>query len=396
MKLMKIKKYQFYTAAFYLVSSISLGGSLYFVKEKRESEKAIKQLEWELTNTKKQLEDLEEIENINSIEDLNKYFMGKLLFNIDYAAELSDYNSPQLYIIRPENALGEIQISESLYEKINYILSKQKIHSLYFLNLGDEIDLSKLDILAPTTRDICDRNISQEIIEVVIEDCQDNFPYKILENLNPLYIDIKQDALNDQLFAWLKADNLKDSHIIIESNSTECLEFLANTRKEIGSISIITDSDERSLELLPKLCSRKIQICSRSLYQEHLNFDISLNESTEEIEFIFYNYDMPCNKPNQLEKIKITSPNPSLYVKFSSISGRNFPHINSITYVTEETEFDFPKNTIIHFSGIKYMNRNKELFGRIEYAKDRTIDSMCESLLEESVQKRIERNEGKK
>ena len=389
---MKIKKYQFYTAAFYLVSSMSLGGSLYFLKEKKEAENEISQLEWELDNTKDELEDLEEMEKINSIADLNQYLRGRLVFNINYAAELSDYLSPQLYIARPESALGEVEISESLYRKINYILSKQKIRSLYFHNLGDEIDISKLDVLAPPNRDMYDRNISQEITEVVIDNCKDNFSYETLENIYPLYIDIRKEEFSDQFFEWLKTTNLKEIDITIESNSTECLEFLADTKKEIDSICIIADADEKHLDFIPKLHAKKIIIGSRSLYQEHLNFDISLNESTEEIEFRFYNYDMPYGSPNQLEKIKISSLNPNLNVSISSISGGGLHHFNSITYITEETEFDFPENTTIYLSGIKYIKEGQELFGKIQYEKNKSLDSLCEQLLEESVQKRIEQN----
>ena len=56
------------------------------------------------------------------------------------------------------------------------------------------------------------------------------------------------------------------------------------------------------------------------------------------------------------------------------------------------SEFDFPENTTIHFSNIKYIKEGQELFGKIQYEKNKSLDSMCEQLLEEPLQKRIEQS----
>lgn len=389
---MKIKKCQLYTAAFWLVGGVSLGGNLYFLKEKKEFDKKSLQLEQELTWTRNELENLKEIEEIRSIDDLNRYFMGKLVFYLDSAAELRNYINPQLSITRPENAFGSVEIPDALYQKINYILSKQEIRSIRLCNLDNEIDLTKLDILAPINKDMDYKNSSEELIEIVIERCHDNFNYGVLQNINPQYIEIHQDECYDSMKEWLETVNFKDIRMTIESDSTEFLAFLVDSKKEMDTIDIITDADEKNLDYIPELCARKVTICSRSIYQEHLDFDLSLNEHTEEVEFRFYNWDLPIDALNQLGKIKITYPNPNLNIMISSISGRPLHHMNSITYITEETDFDFPENSTIYLFGIKYRDKKQELNGKIQYERDKDVDSMCKQLLKNDKQKKIGTN----
>lgn len=386
---MKINKFQFYTAIFGLVSGVSLVGNFHLLKKEEESSREIFQLEQELACTQNELEDLKEIEEINSINDLNRYFKGRITINVLWT---SWCNSTQLYISRPEGAFGNIEIPEVLYQKINYIISKYEIKSVRFYNLGDEFDISKLDILAPMKPDIDLRNSGADIIELVVTDCKENFNYEALLNIKPKYIEISLDELNNPIKEWLENSHLENCEIKINSdNSYEYLKFLADTKKEIGKLNIVANADEESLSILPEIHAKKVMVDSRTYYQEKLDFDLVLNKDTESLELGFGNFDGIIKNKNKLGKIKVTSPNPNLNVAISSNMGL-LEHFHSITYVTENTSFDLPEKSTISFYNIRYSDENQILHGTIEYEKDMDLVSMLEPLLEAKVEKTIGTN----
>lgn len=386
----KMKKLQFYTTVFGLVGGISLTGNIYFLKKDRENDQRQSQLEYELKKNEYEMFKLKELEEINSVSDLSDYFSGKLNFYWDsYAWMQNTFLSPQLVIQRPENAYGNLEITDAMYEKINYILSKYHFKSLRFRNLGSEFDISKLDILKTEFDPYGDPYL--ELEEVVTENCQKGFNYEILSVLWNADIKISHCEWSESLEKWLKQANLRNKSIEIYSDETaKYLNYLTEINQEIGTLIVISNANEEHLKLLSKIDAKKVVIDSRSYYQENLNFDLVLNENTEEIQLSFINYDGVVDDPNRLGNIKITSSNPNIKVSILSKPDM-LSHANSITYITEDTKLDLPENSIVSVSRINYMYQGERctLYGKIDYQKGEEIEEMIKPLVEETIQKKI-------
>lgn len=384
---MRLNKYKIYTISLGFISGLSILGNAVLLKKDTESNKKIIEITKEANDLEKELEELEKIDQLESIDDLNEYFSGYLSFYYDNYAWMFGHCSPQLTIQKPEYVYKEINISEKLYRRIRMILSRYQINSLELINLKDEIDLQKLEI---TPYDNDSWNSQVELEELIIKEIDKDFDYQQLGTMRIDHIEISVDECTESMKRWLEQINLENTEIIINSNHFDSfLKFLIDTKKEIHTLQIISNSEENGLDLISEINAKRVIIDSRSYYQEKLDFDLSLNENTEYIEFFFTNYDGEIGEGNHLGKIKVVSENPNLSINITSNLG-TLSHVNSITYVTDKTSFDFPDQSTIRFHNIKCLGNQEKLNGTITYDKSDDIEDIIKKVEKESYQKIIE------
>lgn len=383
---MRLNKYKIYTISLGFISGLSILGNAVLLKKDTESNKKIIEITKEANDLEKELEELEKIDQLESIDDLNEYFSGYLSFYYDNYAWMFGHCSPQLTIQKPEYVYKEINISEKLYRRIRMILSRYQINSLELINLKDEIDLQKLEI---TPYDNDSWNNQVELEELIIKEIDKDFDYQQLGTMRIDHIEISVDECTESMKRWLEQINLENTEIIIDSNHFDSfLKFLIDTKKEIHTLQIISNSEENGLDLISEINAKRVIIDSRSYYQEKLDFDLSLNENTEYIEFFFTNYDGEIGEGNHLGKIKVVSENPNLSINITSNLG-TLSHVNSITYVTDKTSFDFPDQSTIRFHNIKCLGNQEKLNGTITYDKSDDIEDIIKKVEKESYQKII-------
>lgn len=383
---MRLNKYKIYTISLGFISGLSILGNAVLLKKDTESNKKIIEITKEANDLEKELEELEKIDQLESIDDLNEYFSGYLSFYYDNYAWMFGHCSPQLTIQKPEYVYKEINISEKLYRRIRMILSRYQINSLELINLKDEIDLQKLEI---TPYDNDSWNNQVELEELIIREIDKDFDYQQLGTMRIDHIEISVDECTESMKRWLEQINLENTEIIIDSNHFDSfLKFLIDTKKEIHTLQIISNSEEKGLDLISEINAKRVIIDSRSYYQEKLDFDLSLNENTEYIEFFFTNYDGEIGEGNHLGKIKVVSENPNLSINITSNLG-TLSHVNSITYVTDKTSFDFPDQSTIRFHNIKCLGNQEKLNGTITYDKSDDIEDIIKKVEKESYQKII-------
>ncbi len=384
---MRLNKYKIYTISLGFISGLSILGNAVLLKKDTESNKKIIEITKEANDLEKELEELEKIDQLESIDDLNEYFSGYLSFYYDESAWMFGHCSPQLTIKKTEYTYKKIEMTETLYRKMNMILSRYQINSLELINLKDEIDFQKLEILS---ENLNIWNSKKGLEELIVKGNDKDFDYQQLGTIRLDYIEISVDECTESMKRWLEQINLENTAIIIDSSDfSSYLKNFIDTEKEIGTLKIISNSEENGLDLISEINAKRVIIDSRSYYQEKLDFDLSLNENTEYIEFFFTNYDGEIGEGNHLGKIKVVSENPNLSINITSNLG-TLSHVNSITYVTDKTSFDFLDQSTIRFHNIKCLGNQEKLNGTITYDKSDDIEDIIKKVEKESYQKIIE------
>lgn len=382
---MRLNKYKIYTISLGFISGLSILGNTILLKKDTESNKRIVKITKEMESLEERIEELEEIDQLETLEDLNEYFSGYLSFYYDESAWMFGSCSPQLTIKKPEFSYKKIEMTSSLYRKINMIISKYSINSLELIGLDKEFDISKLELLSNNQEYFYDEIRLEELI---IKETGKDFDYEQLGEVSFDYINIIVDDCTDSMKNWLRKINLKNTRIAIHSDDYEpYLKLFIDTRKEIDTLKILSDSDEKGLNLITDINAKNVIIDSRRYYQEKLDFNLDLNNNTESIEISFTNYDGEMKEENHLGNIIITSENPNLSI--SIISNPGFlGHVTSRTYVTENTSFNLPNQSTIRFHNIRCQWKKEKLNGTVLYEKEDSIEEIVKKV-EEDYQKTI-------
>lgn len=382
---MKLNKYKIYTISLGFLSGLSVLGNVILLKKDTESNKKITKIKIEMEGLEERIEELEEIDQLETLEDLNEYFSGYLSFYYDEYAWMFGSCSPQLTIKKPEFQYKKIEMTSSLYRKINMIISKYSINSLELIGLDKDFDISKLELLSNNQEYFYDE---KRLEELIIKETGKDFNYEQLGEVSFEYINIIVDDCTESMKNWLGKINLKNTEITIHSNDYDpYLKLFIDTRKEIDTLKILSDSNEEGLSLIADINAKKVIIDSRRYYQEKLDFNLDLNNNTESIEISFTNYDGEMEEGNYLGRIKITSNNPNLSINITSEPGF-LGHVTSRTYVTENTRFDLPEQSTIRFHNIRCQWKKEKLNGTVQYEKEDSIEEIVQKV-EEDYQKTI-------
>lgn len=382
---MKLNKYKIYTISLGFLSGLSILGNAILLKKDTESNKKIVKITKEMESLEEKIEELEEIDQLETLEDLNEYFSGYLSFYYDECAWMFGSCSPQLTIKKPEFQYKKIEMTSSLYRKINMIISKYSINSLELIGLDKDFDISKLELLSNNQEYFYDE---KRLEELIIKETGKDFNYEQLGEVSFEYINIIVDDCTESMKNWLGKINLKNTEITIHSNDYDpYLKLFIDTRKEIDTLKILSDSNEEGLSLIADINAKNVIIDSRRYYQEKLDFNLDLNNNTESIEISFTNYDGEMEEGNYLGRIKITSNSPNLSISIASEPGF-LGHVTSRTYITENTKLDLPDQSIIRFHNIGCLWKKEKLNGTVQYEKEDSIEEIVQKV-EEDYQKTI-------
>ncbi len=341
---MKISKLKFYTLG--IVTTLSIACNVYLLKKEKDEVETRILLEQELEKTQEELENQKRIAKINSIEELNEYFDGYLRFDIDNEAWLPPFNyaSPQLVITKK---IGEIDISDELYEKINGFLSGYEFESLRLENLDSSIDLSRIKLT----------NTDNRFIELVISNCRSDFNYKALSNFHSSSIDISNNYMFSSVKEWLTDLDLSNIRVNICGDFTpDYLDFFIEEKKILGTININVKSEGEILNRISQINAKNVVI--RPETTENLNYALVVNENTKCLELSFPNYDGDAKYSYRIGEIQVDAACPNFLLKISSNPGW-LGHLNSITYITPDTTFKLPEDSSIEFYNIRYMTEEQ-------------------------------------
>lgn len=368
---MKISKTQFYMATFGIISSLSIGLNFIESKKLAEKTKQINDLEVDLTLEKlktdyisKDLEELKKIDEIETLDELNDYFDDKSYefeMYIDHGyPSCSFYNRLNIRNYRSSYD-NSFVLSDSLYRKINLILSQYDINAIRFIDLDDSFDLNRLDILHQNN------NYNGNYIEeLIFWDCKETFDYDALLTLNPKYISIWESESKDtsKVQSYLGKINLNNKTLGFQSeNIKDYLTYFKEKNMEIGSLNIVKQKlNQEELDLFKDVPIKQLALFTGT------SCDIQLHDSTEYFNMVFYNWDGELKYPDVIEKVKIDSNHPNFRLMISSELG-SLLHIRSVTYITDNTIFELPKNSTITFSDIHYTTQERIDEGDYDFAR---------------------------
>lgn len=252
------------------------------------------------------------------------------------------------------------QISDECYQQFNRIIQKDNITSLYFWNLDDTFDFSKIDFSNVTELgfencsgliDLKENDLSK-LKETSFSNCTGTFDgidttkkYDILQFFNtPLKI-VKPyilgcDLSETQIY-WVE-DGKKNKNL---KSFLECLAE-NNINMELLSINERNNQDYNGMtaeefDLLSKLKIKSINVEDEGV-KNRLNLDLTLNKSIQD--FSLKAYYKPEGKDiihSELGNIKIRTNNKQFYCNFS------------YTDITKNTHFSLPNSTWISLDNLE-------------------------------------------
>lgn len=232
---------------------------------------------------------------------------------------------------------GKKELSEEFYTNLNILLENTDITRLYFRNVDDRFDFSKVNL----------SNI--EDLALDIENYEGTLPESIFDQtFSELYfhnasLEVATELMKNCVSkdAWV----VWDEKIEKQSNFKELLEFLTEEKVEFRSFSVwqINEQDylgitKEELELLGELQVSSIDVTVDGI-NEPLNVDIELNKKIEDFDlFPYQNYYDGIN--GELGNVKIRSSNEKLTCWFCHID------------ITKNTRFSLPDSITVKSSDL--------------------------------------------
>ncbi len=319
--------------------------------------------------------ELETEEDRKEIREKWKNFASEMSqnesMNVDYSG---DYN---LCLYNKYHYEGKKELSEEFYENLNTLLENNAITRIYFKNVDNRFDFSKVNLSHV-------ENLALELVEY-----EETLPESIFaQKFSELYFyDVSTDVAKELLLNCSTKDTVVywQEHIENQGNLKILLEFLTKERIEMGTFHVwqINEQNysgitEEEVKLLGKVQSSSISVDVDGLEQP-FNMNIALNEKIENFRIALYkNFYDDVN--GELGNVKITSSNENLTCVFSHVDVTKNTHFsipNSISVelkrlnIKDIAAICSLKNVQNLFLGSYYIpGMAPEYLGHVEYKKD--------------------------